>query len=316
MATECPALFHDDHDADVTLDDDGFGVASYLRAMWERFHPYADPTFVTKLREAVQRLRDNPTPGKGLTEAYYLFQRCYWEMYVGCAMLEQGVTLVPRADWDKAWEGAGPDLMAMIDARRAWIECVAPGPGDGPDAVPELGDEPINSVPVEQIKLRLLSVLRDKRAKIPVYVKKGIVKPQDGFVVAINARCVPLAFLSDEPPLIARALYGMGTHAVTVNLTTNDFSDPFLTPQPSIPKKNKEPIDANLFGTGKAAELSGVLYSTVDAWNRGNNLASGLIYIHNRTAAVPLPDRWLSLSTSYSVSAKGNTGTITRVDPT
>lgn len=316
-----PQLFQDDHEADDTLAvrSDFFGdlqVASHLRAMWEWFHPYADPEFVTRLRQAVRGIKKHDTQGERRTQAYLLFHRCYWEMYVGSALLEQGVKLVPRANWDKAWKGAGPDLWAIIDGRNVWIECVAPGPGGGADAVPELGDEHIaHDVPVQQINLRLLSVFRDKRAKRDGYVKKGIVKPEDGFVIAINARGVPSAFLSDDPPWIARTLYGLGHHAVNYNLTTNEWSGTFLTLQPSITKQNKEVVDANLFGNGRAAEVGGVIYSAVDAWNPGSNPSRGILFVHNRTASVPLPNRWLPGSVSYSVTISGNKGTIDRADP-
>lgn len=320
MADPIPPLFADDKVADDTLVTKSaffgnFCVASHVRAMWEWFHPYADADFVRKVRQGVQGLHDHATPGAARSDAYYLFHRCYWEMYVGCALLEQGITLVPRAQWDKAWGGAGPDLMAEVDGRRVWVECVAPGPGKGVDAVPELGDEQVNYVPVQQINLRLLSVFKDKREKYAGYVKRGIVRPEDGYVVAINAHGVPLAFLSDDPPWIARTLYGLGHHAVTYNLTTKEWSEAFLTLQPSISKQNKEVVDANLFGNGKAAEVSGVIYSAVDAWNPASSPARGILFVHNLTAKVPLPNRWLPRSVSYSVTIKGNKGTIDRADP-
>ncbi|MCC6660822.1 MAG: hypothetical protein IT437_08045 [Phycisphaerales bacterium] len=236
-------------------------------------------------------------------------------MYVGWALLDQGVKLVPRVEWDKAWQGTGPDLMATVEGRRVWVECVAPGPGTGPDGVPEIGDKQIGHVPVDQIKLRFLSALDGKRKQVAKHAAAGIVKPEDAFVVAINSRCIPLAFLTDDPPWIARALYGIGTHAVTYNAVTKEWSEASLTPQHSVTKQNKEPIDANLFGSGKAGEVSGIIYSPVDPWNRKGDLASSLVFIHNLTATVPLPDRWLPFSVSYAVSANGKVGTITRTDP-
>lgn len=283
--------------------------------MWDRFHPFADPTFAKELRDGVQGLRTHATPGLKRDRAYFLFLQRFWEMYVGCALSEQGVQLVARADWERDWHGAGPDLMATMEARRVWIECVAPGPGTGPDGVPEFSDTQIDQLPVEQIKLRFLHALDTKRQQVAKHMAAAIVKPDDGFVVAINSRRVPWVFLTDDPPWIARALYGLGTHAVKYNTVTKEWPEPFLTPQPSVKKQNHEPIDANLFGSGKAPEVSGVLYSAEDPWTRKGNLASGLVFIHNRTARVPLPDRWLPHSASYSVSVNGKIGTITRADP-
>lgn len=311
---QTPALF-EAADVEETLDEATFRVASFLRAMWEWFHPYADTTFVAELRGAVAGLHDNPTAGTERDRAYFQFQQRFWEMYVGCALLDQGVKLTPRADWEPAWGAAGPDLMALVDGRRVWVECVAPGPGTGPDGVPEIGDKPIEDVPVEGVKLRYLNALDAKRKQVAKHTQRGIVKAEDSFVVAINSRCIPFAFLTSEPPWIAAALYGLGNIAVTYNKSTKQWSEPFLTRRELVIKKNAESIDANLFMNGKATEVSGVLYSEVDAWNRKGDLASELMFMHNHMASAPVPDRWLPFSVSYSVKVSGNIGTLVRSDP-
>lgn len=137
----------------------------------------------------------------------------------------------------------------------------------------------------------------------------------DGYVVAINARGVNLAFLQEEPPWIVRTLYGLGDVAVRYNLMTKECSEPLLTPQPSILKVNKSVVDAKLFGNGQAAEVSGIIYSVVDAWNPASSSARGILFVHNLTAKVPLPNRWLPRSVSYSVTIKDDEGTIDRADP-
>src|SRR5690606_24157453 len=113
-----------DKKADDTLvwKSKSFCVASQMRAMWERFHPYSDGDFVEKVRQIVLELHDHPKPSEVWSKAYYPFHSCYWEMYVGCALLEQGIKLVPRARWDKKWGKAGPDLMAEVEGRRVWVE--------------------------------------------------------------------------------------------------------------------------------------------------------------------------------------------------
>jgi hypothetical protein len=310
-----PPLFSDDRLADVALDEARFGVASFLRDMWNWFYPYADVTLAEGIRTAVHKLHLYPSPGVERDTAYFHFQQRFWEMYVGCALLDQGVDLLPRSKWNKAWKGAGPDLLATVEGQRVWIECIAPGPGTGADGVPEIGDKPVDQVPVDQIKLRFLSALLEKRRQVARHTTARIVAPEDGFVVAINSGCIPLAFMTEDPPWIARALYGLGNLAVSYNRNTKDWSEPFLTVQPIITKCNNVPIDTNLFGNGQAREVGGVIYSSVSGWNRGRDLASTLVFVHNRTAAVPLPDRWLPYSVSYSVKVEGNVGTITRADP-
>jgi hypothetical protein len=297
----------------------GVRVFAHLQSMWERFHPYADDQFVAELRRAVAGLHANPRRGPGRIAAYAGFHRRYWEMYVGCALSEQGVELIPREDWDGAWNGAGPDLMARVESRRVWVECIAPGGGDPdtPDAVPDVGDCPINDLPDDQIKLRFLFAVDTKRKQLKE--KWGqIVKPGDAFVVAINSRCIPLGFVTDGPllPGIVSTVYGLGNYSAAYDPSTKSWSNEMLTRRRDIVKSNSASVDADLFGSGRAKELSGILYSPVSASDvTGPDLASHLLFVHNRTATVRLPDRWLPRSPSYSVSVHGNTGSVTRSDP-
>lgn len=320
MTTKVPALFENDKEADDVLWKPLFGdvtVAAQARAMWELFHPFADDTFVQNIRKAVRDLRDNQEPGSpARANADLLFQRAHWEMTTAVALLQQGIELVPRAKWNKAWKGAGPDLWAIVNGRNVWIECVVPGAGTGEDAVPESsGDGKVNTVPVAQMNLRLLSVFKDKRAKWTKYVRDGITKLEDSYIVAINGRAMPFGHLDDDPPWMARVLYGLGWYAVNVNTDTGKFSDAYLTAQPSIPKVSKEEIDSRLFASGAASEVCGVLYSSFNAWNPAFTPAIGMQFIHNPTAVYPLPERWLPDSFSYNAKFSGDSVSISRVVP-
>lgn len=193
---QVPLLFKDTQAAEQALNAAGFRILAHVLALWESFHPYADSTFVTDVQQAVCGLHEHSTPGPSRDKAYFLFHQRWWEMFVGCVLLDQGILLVPRNSWDRAWGGAGPDLQANVDGRRVWIECIAPGAGSGPDRVPELSDEPVDDepmgdevvdeepaddVPVDQIKLRFLNAVDEKRKQLKGHAAASIATPSDGY---------------------------------------------------------------------------------------------------------------------------------------
>lgn len=74
-----------------------------LQEMWARYEPYADPDFQQGFARDVD--------GR------------FWEMYLGCTLLEAGRTLLLV---DRQREGGQPDLCVFEDGRRIWIEVITP----------------------------------------------------------------------------------------------------------------------------------------------------------------------------------------------
>ncbi len=294
---QAPPLFQDEVAARNALDEPRFNVLAPMLRMWQSFWPYADGDFVTKIGLAVGKLHTHGTPGPERECACAKFQQVWWEMFVGCALLDRDITLVPRAGWDKSrTKSTGPDLLAIVNGHRVWIECHTPGTGDKTkeDHVPEVTDAPVQQVPVDQIKLRLTNAIRTKRCQWASPAWASIVKPTDGFVIAINSRCVsPLGILDRDASWIASVVYGLGALVVPFDLSTNTWGEPVIAAQPTIPKKkNAEPVPAARFVTGTAPEVSGLLYSRADAWNLKREPFSDLVYLPNPTATVRLPAPW------------------------
>lgn len=67
-----------------------------LQAMWERYEPFADSDF----RQGFAR----DVHGR------------FWEMFLGCTLLDAGRTLLPRRDHRR--EGGQPDLCVLDAGRR------------------------------------------------------------------------------------------------------------------------------------------------------------------------------------------------------
>jgi hypothetical protein len=85
-----------------------------IETMWATYEPYADPDFPQGFARDVD--------GR------------FWEMYLGCTLLEAGRALLPVVERQRA--GGQPDLCVMEDERRIWIEAIAPDEGGpGPDQI-------------------------------------------------------------------------------------------------------------------------------------------------------------------------------------
>jgi hypothetical protein len=123
---------------------------------------------------------DDDLPDKAMRA----FHQCFWEMYVAAALLDLGLPLVPRAMRER--KNDGPDIQV---GQNIWVEAIAVTAGTGPDAVPVYVSKPnvVSDTPDEELKLRLISGIHEKRAKFEAYINKGRVKATDVCIVALNA---------------------------------------------------------------------------------------------------------------------------------
>lgn len=316
--TPIDPLFTDETRAREILDQT-VAIVDRLSACWREFEPFADNTFLSSFRLATADLGTHNTPGPAREDAYRRFHRRWWEMDTAYSLLVQGIELVPRSQWDPAWNSAGPDLLAMMSGRRVWIECIAPDSGNGPDSVPPLpaeNDFEVRTVPVKGMQLRFLSAIDKKRKQYQRHLQAGIISQDDAYVIALNAHAVSeLVGVDGFPPWIARALYGLGDLRVGLDFKTGQVTNQLLEREPFVTKRNGEPISTDLFATGGAAEVSAVLYSSIDAWHYGTRLERIGILIPNITGRVQLPQRWLPALPSCEVRLEGNVGTIRLIEP-
>ncbi len=137
-------------------------IVSALEEMWALYQPYADADFVPAFaRDPEAR---------------------FWEMFLGCSLLESGKRLLPASDRSRMQ--GGPDLCVLEEGRRIWVEAIAPTRGDNPaDAVPDLRvsgeDRLFRPQPTRQIQLRITSALATKSRIAARYIDHGIVTNGD-----------------------------------------------------------------------------------------------------------------------------------------
>ena len=245
---------------------------TFTELLWPQFSPYADTNF---LREA----KDN-------------FTERFWEMYVGCTLLDCGYEIGTPGD-------EGPDLYADVREERVWFEATAPSPGTGDDQVPEPVLGKATRVPDDQILLRLTGAIDAKRQHFEAAETKGITSEHDGAVICINGRNIPHSISDYWPHRIVRAVFPIGYPTVTVGPETSEAVDSGFDLRPHLEKASGTEIPTTGFTDSSLAMISALIYSRVDCANPPSRLGDDFICVHNPNARNPLPIGFLGRGLEY-----------------
>lgn len=244
-----------------------------LQEMWTHYEPYADPDF----RQGFARDVDGR----------------FWEMYLGCTLLEAGRTLLPVADRKR--EGGQPDLCVLEESRRIWIEAIAPdGGAAGPDRI--VRPVPINegggliAAPIRQAQLRSSGAFWTKARKISRYIEQGVIAPEDARIVAISASRFGIYVPEHPLPLIMTTLFPIGEAFLTIDRDTGDVIEEGFHVSPLI-HRERNPIPRSAFLDERFADISGVIWSRVGLGNLSRQVRP-ITYVHNPLAQAPLTVNW------------------------
>ena len=248
-------------------------LRALLQEMWARYEPYADPDF----RQGFARDVDGR----------------FWEMYLGCTLLEAGRTLLPVVDRQR--EGGQPDLCVVEDGRRIWIEAITPDEGaPGPDQI--VRPVPINeggglvAAPIRQAQLRTSGAFWTKAQKIGRYIEQGAIAPEDTRIIAISASRFGV-YVAEQPlPLIMTTLFPIGDAYITIDRETSDVLEEGFHAAPLI-HRERNPIPRTAFLDERFTDISGVIWSRVGLGNTSRQVRP-ITYVHNPLAQVPLPTNW------------------------
>ena len=235
-----------------------------------QFEPYADSTFPKEFQKN-------------------LAQRS-WELYLGITLLSRGFGLGDNGPRQ-------PDLDVQISEtghRLAWIEATFVEKGTGIDKVPETELEKACDALIDQVLLRLANGIQKKHKSYLAYLKNGIVKEDEPFVIAINGS--ELRHVSEDPlsPLILKALFGIGSLVIDAGIGNDPPAPPnhSWNSRPSVDKKSKASVDM-LFCREQCYEgISAVMYCTSDIFNGPylpKELGENICVVHNPLATNPLP---------------------------
>jgi hypothetical protein len=238
----------------------------YLERLWKQFEPWADADFPQQMAQA--------------------FHERFWEMYLACALLRQGLQLLHRTTTK------GPDLCLGVNGQRVWIEATAADVGRTADRIQYDIDGTGLSIDDPRIILRLRQAIGVKNDCCTKYWADHTISDNEPFILGLNgARVVQNP--RETLPVIVKAVYAVGEYEATVDWTTGRVKQEGFAKRDTVLNWSCAPIDTGLFLNGEYSAMSGVLFSLCSLSNRPRVTGSDFVYVHNSKAENPLPFGWL-----------------------
>jgi hypothetical protein len=190
----------------------------------------------------------------------------YWqqlsEVMIARELAQHGLAPLRRRD--------SPDFLVEHEGHRIWIEVICPEPRGVPSDWLDRPTGQAISLPHEEILLRWTSAIKEKFEKLTGkpekvgtgYIAKGVVKPSDRYVIAVNGRLLRGAFpqITDisQYPFAVEATLAVGPWAMRINVATQDVVDTGLQHRPMLPKPNGSPVPADTFFDPRYTPVSAV----------------------------------------------------------
>lgn len=262
----------------IIRDDPYYAKArAFVDSLWSLYYDLADRTCRTNARND--------------------FLARFWEMYLAVTLRERGFELTKVGD-------EGPEFYFLCKGRKVWVEAVVPGPGDKEeDRVPDyfsrevtkIGGEKIEimvETPVEKIILRFTNALDNKRIMYKKARDKGIIAPDDLYILAINSRGIPYAshWHTMDIPYFIQAIIPFGNQVLLWDTKTGEIDKTFYQKRENVIKATGEPVSVSTtaFLSPEFSFVSAVLHSGVYCFNHSATMGDEFNIFHNPSAAHPL----------------------------
>lgn len=257
-------------------------LRSFMKSLWLKYRPFADNNFKQHMLVDLDAR--------------------FWEMYLACTLLENSLPLLRRNE--------GPDICIKHDIGRIWVEAIAPtsGADTNPDRVPNMRPGIATDVPEEQIILRLRAAIREKyENKYHVYVKKGLVKPTDPYVIAVNSCRIGPAIMETDTPRILMTVFPIGNRQITIDGRTGIVVADGHQIRYKIRRSGGAEVRTDIFLNPEYSNLSGVIYShtSVRAYPFDKKMGQDFIFIHNHLATNKLWHGFLKVGREYIATENG-----------
>lgn len=234
----------------------------FTESLWPIYRPYAD----THFRE----------------DAMHHFLQRFWEMYLACTLLYRGFKIERVGN-------EGPEFYFLCGENRIWVEAIAPGPGDGPDRVPDLRIGEVDTVWEEKIVMRYTHALLEKHRRYENALAKGIIQPSDKMLLAINCRGIPNVAYGAEIRYILKAFLPLGAYTLVLDRDTMEIKDSYHQRRETVIKLSGADVATTSFLNPQYAAFSAVLDSAVDCANHPAELGEDFLLLHNPSTSHALP---------------------------
>ena len=165
-----------------------------------------------------------------------------WEMLLARHLDSQGHKIVCPI--------SGPDFYFDHDGKRIWVEAIAPKPEGLPAEWLEPDFSGVRNFPHEAMLLRWTSAIDSKWKQLQQYRAKGIVKPTDAYVIAVNGcqlSTFPVAHGITQMPFGVEAVFPVGPLTYEIDSETRKFERSFISERFHLVKNNNSLVPTASF---------------------------------------------------------------------
>lgn len=221
----------------------------------------------------------------------------------------------------------GPDFLIANDGRKIWIEVVCPKPNGLPLDWTQHALGTVVNNPHEALLLRWTAAIKEKAEKllgnpernIKGYIEKGIVGPDDAYVIAVNGRllrCAPGVFPElfgiSQFPFAVEATFAVGPIQVHIDRASGKVTGSDHQHRPLIPKPNGSVVPAYTFLDPAFAPVSAIWAVDTDE-KLLLEKASDMVVVHNPLARAPLSRNLLPTHFEYVATDLGDEYELNRI---
>lgn len=221
----------------------------------------------------------------------------------------------------------GPDFRAEKNGESLWIELITPEPTGLPEEYLK-SREPGSGAfhyPAQELLLRWTAAIAEKARKllgcakqnVKGYLERGIVKPNERFVIAVNDRLLSvwpdgMTGIS-QFPFPVEALFAVGPYAIKINRETLETVGAGHQQRLFIPNRNGAEVATNTFFDPRYTPISAVSGITlreeaVLGWPHRN------VLVYNPIATSPLPRKLLTAQEHWVCDVTPTEYTVHRLD--
>jgi hypothetical protein len=211
-------------------------------------------------------------------------------MYLTCALQEYAAQQGAALSCPKP----GPDILLERDGNRVWVEAVVAtnGIADRPDSVVEPNPDGSGTIPEEKLVLRYANAISEKYRKYRGYLREGIIRKNDAFVIAINGAALSYKWTQAErdAPRFLKAVYPLGAYQLILDRRTGEIVGQQNEPRFSIVKASGANVATMPFLERRSRGISAILGSFADAMCHRAALGFDFELAHNPMCRAPIED--------------------------
>ncbi len=197
------------------------------------------------------------------------FSQRVWEMLLGQHLIACGHDITTHPEGE-------PDYRFLLDNQVVWVEAISPTPGQElpldwtTHVLPQVNKFEVQTFPHEEMLLRWTAAFKDKAGKCDEYRAKGVVKPADAFVIAIDGSQLakmPVAHGISQVPFAVETVFPVGPLGMEIDPITKKLGKATHTVQTMVVNRNKAAVFKEPFLRKDRGGISAVLgcYGQVSA---------------------------------------------------